>query len=971
MEQQKLEQAIKKLPSDIQTIISNAWQSYNNAVKQHYTEIPNHRDFIPSMCRVWAGSEFVINQCIQAPNVILELFETGDILLEYPKGEYYKKLAVLIKICNNIEQLQQILREFRRREMLRIAWRDLAKWTTPVKSLTDLTELANTIVSLTNEKLFHWQSEKMGIPIDPETNSAMPMLIIAMGKLGASELNFSSDIDLIYCYPKEGEFANGDSYFTFYLRLARSLTTCLNQVTKDGFVFRVDLRLRPYGTSGALVCSIPALIEYYKTHGREWERYALIKARVINADNNYSPMLENAIKKFVYRSYIDFSAIDSLRILQNKINQEIERHGLDNNIKRGPGGIREIEFITQTYKIIRGGRQYRLQNRNTLKSLILLREIRSISQEECTQLSNAYLFLRNVENKLQIYNDKQTHDLTDSTLQQQRLAYAMSYLHWNNFITSLNKHRHYVQQWFDKLISRPQWATLNKADKENELQFSKFWKNIRNQPEHESFFTKLGFKHPEEVVSLLCTLNEFSRAQKLNKTTRNHLNNLLPRILILIASKPKSDRIFKRVLPLIEAIIKNNVYILLLGENPFVLAQIVNLCAASPWIADELARYPLLLDELLDPSTLYAPHSLKKLKALLNKHLKPIIDTELSQKIQAVCWFKQTQVLRVAAADITGTLPLMRVSDCLTDIATVVVDKVRELILEDMVMQYGAPTLARNYRQHGFCIVAYGKLGGIELNYSSDLDLVFLHPKIDLHAQTDGNAPISNQEFYTRLGQGIVKAMNQKYTCGALYKIDLRLRPSGSSGLIVSSADTFANYQHKQAWDWEHQALVRSRRLCGSSAIGKQFAIIRQKILAQPRDSEQLKRNIVSMREKMRDTLEKHGDKQYDVKQGIGGLVDIEFIAQYSVLQWSHQFPSLLEFTDNVRIFERVGMEGLLPMKQTHLLTDAYKIYRVHLHKTALHKQSDLVGNDKFIFYRLAITKIWQQIFNPQMANSC
>lgn len=963
-----IEILLQKLPYPIRPLIAEGWLDYQCAVKEQYSQIPHHVDFLPSLCRVWASSNFVMHNCIRQPNVILDLFESGDVLLEYPKGEYEAKLEILLKRIKKFADLEITLREFRLREMLRIAWRDLARWTTPTKTMNDLSALADAIINLANKKLFSWQCEQLGMPLDPETKTMMPLLVLAMGKLGAYELNFSSDIDLIYCYPKDGELPSGKTFSEFYLRLARQLTNLLNKVTKDGFVYRVDLRLRPFGSSGSLVCSANTLINYYQTHGREWERYALVKARIINYEAHYSATLLQTLRQFVYRSYIDYSAIESLRHLQQKITLEVRKHNLEKNIKRGPGGIREIEFISQTYKIIRGGRHHRLQDRNTLKSLILLREIRSINQDEFNQLTNAYLYLRNVENKLQMFNDKQTHALPTDSLCQARIAYAMNYISWTNFTNALEKHRNNVQFWFDKLIAKPSLSSLSNTNKQLEKAIKKLWQqptlihdNALNQ-----IITDLNYNDSDDIARFLVQLHDYTKQQHLSKTAKRHLDVLFPRIMILIATMEQPDRLFRRMLPLIESIITHSIYLVLLIENPIVLSQAINLCSASPWIADELAKHPFLLDELLDPTNLYAPPSSKRLRFLLNKQLKAISNESLERKVEAVCWFKQIHLLKVAAADVTGTLRLMRISDYLTDIATVVLDKIRELILQDLIKTHGNPSFPRKYKQQGFAIIAYGKLGGIELSYSSDLDLIFLHPQLDPQAMTQGDNPISNQKFYLRLGQRIVKTLSQKYTCGSLYVADLRLRPAGNAGLIVNSVQEFANYQQSQAWNWEHQALVRSRPISGAPAVGLQFDKIREKILSQKRNQQQLKQHIVDMRNKMRANKLQHVADKFDIKQGEGGLVDIEFIAQYAVLSWSYEFPSLLEYPDNVRIFERVGMEGLMRMKEIQILTDAYKAYRGHLHKAALQNQPGLIDidNDDVLFYRIAVKRIWEQIFS-------
>lgn len=958
----EFEKALQQLPLSIQPFVNDAWQQYLIVIEKNYSKIPTHPDFIFAICRAFASSEFILQNCLRYPDTLLDLFESGDILLEYPAGEYEKKLAFLIKTCQNQTQFFKLIREFRRREMLRIAWRDILKWAVTKKTLTELSRMADACVNSANQFLYKKLCVSMGTPIDLDTNKPIPLLVLAMGKLGAYELNFSSDIDLIYCFPKDGILPSGKSYHQFFLHLAQQLTQCLNSVTEDGFVYRVDLRLRPYGNAGSLACSFAMLEDYYLTQGREWERYALVKARILNHEKSYSPTLMNFIGQFVYRNYIDYSAIESLRLLQEKIVLEVKKHSLENNIKRGRGGIREIEFIAQTYKIIRGGKQFRLQERNTLKSLILLRETRSISEQQYHELSSAYTFLRSVENKLQMFRDQQSHELPTDKETQTRIAYAMRYGSWSNFMLILEKHRHSVQFWFDRLISKPKLSFNKEKENQQRQEFEKAWTELVENKTNLDMLRQLGFEAPTESLHHMLSLKAYIEKQQLSKTAHKHLLSLLPYLLTLITDNENPSALLKRMLALIEAIIDNSIYLVLLGENPLVLSQAVKLCAASPWIADELARHPVLLDELLDPKTLYAPPSVKVLRRLLNQQLQTLDDNELDKKIETICWFKQRHVLRVAAADITGTLPLMRVSDYLTDIATVIVDKVRELLLQDLITVYGEPNLPRRYKDCGFVVVAYGKLGGIELSYSSDLDLVFLHPECDPQRQTNGDNAISNEKFYTRLGQRLLQTFNQLRGGSSLYKIDLRLRPSGQSGLLVNSVQAFASYQTQQAWNWEHQALVRSRQLCGSNSIGKQFEKIRRTILASERQPQQLADNIIEMREKMRDAKLQHQEHKFDLKQGVGGLVDIEFIAQYAVLRWSHTYPSLLDYPDNVRIFERVGMEGLLSMKQVTALTEAYKAYRSHLHRAALQNDTDGVDDELFAFYRHSVTKIWQEI---------
>ena len=961
-----LKKALQNMSPDIAHLVKRTWCDYKNALAIHNTNMPTHNDFIPSLCTVWASSNFIINNCIRHPTVILDLFESGDMLLEYANGEYIRKLKKSLLKAKDHRTLLKTLREFRRREMIRIAWRDLAKWTTSTKTINDLSVLADSCIMLTNELLYQWLSKKCGTPINSANGNPQSLFVLAMGKLGADELNFSSDVDLIYCYPHNGELTNGMTYEKFFLRLAQQLTTTLSKITADGFVFRVDLRLRPYGTSGAVVNTFSAIENYYRDCGRDWERYALVKARIINNDKTVAKKLLYEIRQFVYRDYLDYSAIEALRKLQIMIHQEVRKHGLENNIKRGTGGIREIEFISQTHKIIRGGRQFRLQIGNTLNSLILLRETGCLDETATEELSTAYKFLRNLENHLQMFDDQQTHDLPIDSIHQQRIAYSMGFSNWKSFTTQLDKQRTIVHYYLKSLIAQPHLEFSEKRNRDLEQQMQKLWhQNITND-EATDLLNTAGYTDIKESLRLISSLKNYIDQQQPNQITLSHLQRLMPHLLTIIGRSRNADIALRHIIPLIETIVKNHVYLVLLLENPIILSQAVSLCAISPWIANQLAHYPLLLDELLDPKTLFAPPTLKKLKQLLQQQLNSIPEDEIELQLEAVRWFKQAHVLRVAAADITGLLPLMRISDYLTDIASVVLDKVRELALQELVKEHGAPSLTKNYKQSGFSIIAYGKLGGIELGYNSDLDLIFLHPTIDLQMLTTGKAPLTNERFYSRLGKRIIQILNQPHASGFLYKIDLRLRPSGNSGLLVNSIAAFAKYQQTEAWYWEHQALVRARPLIGETTINHEFEKIRLEILRRARAAGALRSGIIEMRQKMRTANEKCDIGFFDLKQGQGGLIDIEFISQYAVLHWGHTHPSLLEYPDNVRILERLGMEGLMSIDDVNLLTEAYKAYRAYLHQAALQNQSDLVNINNFQFFRVSVCRIWQQLFNTE-----
>ena len=958
---EEFETLLKKVPEAVKPMLRRAWEDYRQAIKQHYSKMPEHIDFLPSLIRVWTGSDFVIKNCIRHPNVIVDLFESGDIFLEYYPGDYNKRLKSIVANPKSIKELQTSLRHFRRREMIRIAWRDLARWTKTIRTMNELSSLADTIITVTRDIIFDWHCRQYGTP----TNAAgetLPFLVIAMGKLGASELNFSSDVDLIYTYPEDGQIEDSISYHEFFRKIARQFTQALDNITVDGFVFRVDLRLRPYGNSGMLCNSFQSLLNYYKQYGREWERYALVKARIINPDKEFSPIFMRAIRDFVYRQYLDYSAIEELRKLQTKITLEVKKKGLEGNIKRGPGGIREIEFIGQTHKIIRGGRYPRLQRRNTLKTFILLRETECLSEKSVKKISQAYLFLRTVENKLQIFNDQQTHTLPTTTIEQQRLAKAMGYITWRNFMLALNKHKSVVQKYFSRLIAQPKMEFSEKSERKLECELKKYWETLSEESSNPSLLQNIGFNDPASIKSTLLKLSQYTDRQNLGKLASSNLDNLLPHLLMIVGRQNDPDKLLMRIIPLIERIIEKSFYIILFIENPIALSQAVNLCSASSLIAEQFIRYPLLLDELLAPETLTSLPTLRALKKSLKDRLHTILYEDIDEKIKIIRQFRQVHMLRVAVADVSGMLPIMKVSDYLTNIATVVVDGLRELLLADLIEKHGEPQLTRRDKAYGFCIIAYGKMGGKELGFGSDLDLVYLYPNLNEQAYTQGKTPISNQQFFVRLGQQLTNTLNKTDANGFLYHADLRLRPSGDSGLLATSLSAFANYQKERAWSWEHQALVRARPISGSKIVAHYFNKIRNKILKEPRDTDKLQQSVVDMREKMRDNKLQHQDGYFDLKQGPGGLVDIEFLSQYIVLRWSPNYPSLLEYTDNIRILERASMESLIHVKDVKTLIESYKIYRNHIHKLSLQKRTALISDEKFQFNRVAVLRLWQQL---------
>ncbi len=808
--------------------------------------------------------------------------------------------------------------------------------------------------------------QECGEPRAAEDGSPQRLVVIGMGKLGAGELNLSSDVDLMFTYPHSGE-TDGPRPLgnqEFFIRLGQRLIKSLDQVTADGFVFRVDMRLRPYGSAGPLVISFGAMEDYYQDQGRDWERYAMIKARAVAGDLAAGARLLDALRPFTYRRYIDFSAIESLRAMKQMIQREVARRRLQDNIKLGPGGIREIEFVAQCFQLIRGGRDRVLQEPNLQKVLHALVELGSLPGGVVEELIDAYRFLRNTEHAIQGFQDKQTQELPAAEYPRAALAWLLVRGDWPAFLAELQHHRDQVGMHFGNVIASPD-DTGEHPGSAATASWRELWGDPPEYPV--AMLAEAGHEDAEEVWRRLETLRQGPLLQRMQNLGRERLDRFMPLLLEAVTHAGQPSSTLLRILPLVEAVLRRTAYLVLLEENPGALRQLVVLCEASPWIARELATHPVLLDELLDPRTLYHAPDKAELQADLRQQLLRVDWEDLEAQMEALRYFRLAHVLRVAASEVTGRLPLMKVSDYLTWIAEVILEHVLALAWNNLVRRHGRPgRVDGSPCDPDFIIVGYGKLGGIELGHGSDLDLVFIHDGAP-DGVTDGDREIDNSVFFTRLGQRIIHILTTQTPLGALYEVDMRLRPSGASGLLVSSLKAFTEYQDKEAWTWEHQALVRARPVAGDAALARRFEAVRAQVLCRERDLPALRADVIAMRERMREHLRPRDTETaeapwLDLKQGAGAIVDIEFMVQYAVLAWSRQHPALARFTDNIRILESLEQAGLLPADEVRALTQAYKDYRGRAHRLSLQHQPGRAPLAEFEAQRAVVTACWERL---------
>ena len=933
----------------------------------HYLEQPGVDASAPwpqglsaaTVARVWASSRFVARWCVQHPDAWHELAAGGWLSAQAPEQPVSERLRAALADCEDDTAVMRALRVLRNREMVRIAWRDIAGEAPLEATLEDLSALADGCIDAALAWAHEVLAQKHGQPRSRD-GEPQQLVVVGMGKLGGRELNFSSDIDLILAFPEAGE-TDGERCLdneVFFTRVGRKLVSLLNERTADGFVFRVDTRLRPFGDSGPLVLSFAGMEAYYETHGRAWERYALIKARPVAGDLEQGEVLMTLLRPFVYRRYLDYGSIESLRELKQMIEREVRRKGLEHNIKLGSGGIREVEFVGQVFQLIRGGHDRGMQIRRIIPVIQRLGERGLLAPHMVQHLDAAYRFLRVVENRLQQLDDQQVHELPDDPVEQTRLAYAAGCKSWDELSRQLRVHRQHVSQEFSQVFESPQTEEDNGEDQD----LLALWEQSLDASRALEVLTGTGMAAPEEALRRLQALHDSGMYRNLTETARSRLARLMPLLIGAAGATRWPDRALERLLGIIEAVARRSNYLMLLAENPMALSQLSRLVAASPWIAAQIARYPVLLDELLDARTLYHPPDRDTLTAELDEQLANCEDLE--EQMDMLRRFRGASVLRVAAADIVGNMPLMRVSDYLTEIAEVIVERALVLAWQQVSERYGEPYCrdGDELRPARFAIIGYGKLGGLELGYGSDLDLVFLHDSRGEAQMTRGAREVDNAVFFARLAQRLAHLLSTPTAAGVVYETDLRLRPSGDAGMLVNSVEAFRDYQLQKAWTWEHQALVRGRVVGGDRHIAEAFAEVRAEVLAQTRDTASLRREVREMRERMRTNLDRSTEALFDLKQGAGGIADIEFVVQYGVLAWAKDYPAVLEVTDNIRLLEAFASHDLLPRDDCAFLIRAYRAYRARVHECSLQEAPEQVPVAEMDDFREGVSRIWREL---------
>lgn len=972
-------------PAAVADILNRYWQRLEEAERAQGTVDENslvslvqrNADFAAQLARVWAASDYVAELCVRYPSLPVALHREGELELSH-KQDYATQLRARVADIAALPQAEQDaalkhrLREYQQMQMLRIIWRDVCALADIVELCAEISALADAQLDVALAVLYAQAVQQSGTPTGYRSGNEQRLIVIGMGKLGANELNLSSDIDLMFVYPEAGETrreqGEPQTNQQFFTRLGQRLIDALDTVTADGFVFRVDMRLRPYGSEGALVCSFDAMETYYQSQGRDWERYALIKGRAVAGDIDRGRELLTQLRPFVYRRYLDFSAFEALRSMKMQINKQVRRKGLSQDIKLGAGGIREVEFIVQALQLVHGGRDKRLQEPSLYKAMKVLVENDYLPAVTVAELVDAYAFLRALEHKLQALANKQTQMLVTADIERQRVALAMNFPDWATLIDQLDQHRRRVSLHFAEVIRSEDEDSPVEVSAED-LEWGTLWRQEMTKSNAEAFLERHRFENPQDTVKRLDDFRQERTFVTLQGESRQRFDRFMPVLLQAVAQVETPSLAFERVMTLISAVSRRTAYLVLMLENRSVLEQVVKLCTASPFVTEFLSKHPVLLDELL--GGIDEPPVKAVLQEELAQQLLRLDPENFEEQMETLRYFKQSHTLQVAAAQITGRLTVMKVSDYLTFTAEAVLEQVLALSWAYLTRKHGYPVNIRG--GHGdmdFLVLGFGKLGGIELSYISDLDLVFLHHGA-LNADTvtvEGQRTLNSREFYTRLAQRVITMLGTYTVSGKLYEVDMRLRPSGESGLLVSSVEAFEAYERREAWTWEHQALVRARAVAGNAELHQEFDALRASILGSKRDVAKLAEEVTAMRKRMRDEFAKKPASErnklsFVIKHSRGGIVDIEFMVQFLVLAHGHECPSLLTWSDNVRILEAAHEHGLLNDGELTLLHDAYLALRSALHDFALAQLEEAELPEALIQRQAQVGQVWDRLF--------
>ncbi len=813
--------------------------------------------------------------------------------------------------------MKRELRRFRKRESLRLIWRDVNGLDDVEATLHGSSVLAEVCLERALEHARQQVARRHGVVHDQQGNGQR-LIVLGLGKLGGGELNFSSDVDLILAYRDNGTSdgerpVDADAWFA---RLTQQFIALLADVTADGYVYRVDLRLRPFGTAGRVALSFAAMEQYYQREGRDWERYAWIKARPVAGDLAAGRELLEMLRPFVFRRYFDYTAFAGLREMKALIDAEVARKDLAANLKLGPGGIREIEFIVQLVQLIRGGREPALRVRGLLPALAVCEQLGQIPSARARRLREAYLFLRRAENRVQMFADEQVHDLPDDPIQRERIARSLDYADWPSLLAESDRQRAAVTEEFDAVMAAPQ----RERGSSDASTWSTLWQRFRTNGVDAEALRELGIDPPDAAVNALQTLLSSPILRAAAARSRERIDRVLPLLMAAGAESKAPAACLPRLVELVHAVARRSAYLALLDEQPSALRRLVDVFTRSALLADRIIAHPLLLDELFDEGGDDRPAPLEDLRDGIARQLQTPAASDTELAVEVIQELRLAAQFRIGLALLGDSPDAEQAARELAGVAEIVLDAVLGLVIRDLKKEHG------ELAGLNLVILGYGSLGGEELGFSSDLDLVFVYDGVTSAQESDGKRPLDAQRYLTRLAQRVVHLLTTMTRSGRLYEIDMRLRPDGGKSLLVTTLETYAAYQRERAWTWEHQALVRARAVVGDAALVERFRKLRSEVLSREQDPAVLRAGILDMRTRWRAERDRSGVGKFDLKQGLGGVVDIEFLLQALVLEHGRGQPALLVPTNSAELIDAAAATGVLSGGQRDALRAAHEV---------------------------------------------
>lgn len=837
------------------------------------------------------------------------------------------------------------LRHFRRAEALRLVFRDVNGLDEVADTLAATSDLYEVLIDAALRDAEAAQRARHGVPRAGD-GTPQALVVFALGKLGGGELNFSSDVDLVLAYPEAGgtDGARPIDNAEFFARVARDFVRLLAEATPDGIAARVDLRLRPFGESGPVVASFAAMEQYFQREGRDWERYAWIKARPVAGDVAAGRHLLETLRPFIYRRYFDYTALEGLRDMKALIDADVVRRDLADDLKLGAGGIREIEFSVQLQQLIRGGRDVGLRVPGLLPALDVCAARGYLAQRDARSLRAAYLFLRRLENRVQMFADRQVHAVPDDATARARVALGLGYPDWDALDAELSTWRERVSAMFGDALGPQPEAHQSGADA---VAGAALWQAARAGTLGAAMLIEAGFDPPAACAD---ALRQVAEMHGLSARGARRLDRLMPYLIDAAAATHAPAEALPRLGRLVQAVARRSAYLALLQEQPAARERVAALCADSAFLAEQVIAQPLLLDDVLAPRVEHLVHGVAALRVELARQLAALADADAEAQLVALAEWRGSYRMRCGLAFRDGALDAVAAARALAELADAVVGAVLELALRELAAQHGRLPGADS----GIAVLGYGSLGGGELGFNSDLDLVFVYDAARGEAPSDGARPLDGARWYARAAQRVVHWLSAPTRGGRLYEVDTRLRPDGGKSLLVASLPAFIAYQRERAWTWEQQALVRARPVAGDAALGRAFAAARDTVLTAPRAPDEVIAEVCRMRAEWRRQRDRSDAGRLDLKQGAGALLDIQFLLQGLVLAHANAQPALVAARDTPRLLAACVNAGILSPDDADALGTAHAELLARALSATLADQHRVVPRDLILDARCA-----------------